>query len=146
MFLNRFSDSLKKQANNQWIFSPEHKFNRSPKRSVQLWWLSFNLLASYGAGQAQSGVNVDFGVQLHLWSRVQSPHETRGILTELSCTFGANLVIPAWTGDEISHGHARDWRTHGHKLSQRQWPQAITGLGWKNSRITVITFGCVTDA
>ena len=57
------------------------------------------------------------------------------ILTKVFYTYGPNLVILAWTGDELSCGQASDYRTHrrtdGHtdKRSERQYPKAITGLG-----------------
>ena len=50
-------------------------------------------------------------------------------------TYGQNLVILAWTGDELSRGQTSDYRTHrrmdGHtdRRRQRQNPKAKTGLG-----------------
>ena len=35
-----------------------------------------------------------------------------GTLTKVFCIFGPNLVILAWTGPELSHGQASDYRTH----------------------------------
>ena len=39
---------------------------------------------------------------------IQSTHETIGILTKLFCSSGQNLVVLAWTGDELSHGQAQN--------------------------------------
>ena len=35
-----------------------------------------------------------------------------GILPKVFYTYGPNLVILSWTGDELSRGQAHDWRTH----------------------------------
>ena len=46
-------------------------------------------------GQAQNGVNFDFGVKFDLEGQGQLFHKTTGILTKLFCTSGPNLVILA---------------------------------------------------
>ena len=55
-----------------------------------------------------------FWVQFDLEGQGQSPHKTIGILTKVFYISGPNLVILAWTVDELSCGQAHDWRTHGH--------------------------------
>ena len=35
-----------------------------------------------------------------------------GILTKVFCTYVSNLVILAWTADELSCGQASDWYIH----------------------------------
>ena len=99
--------------------------------------------------QAQNGVTSDFEVKFDLEDQGQShPHppkkkkqkkkqkkKTIGILTKVFYTYGSNLVILAWTGDELSRGQASDYRTHGRtdghtdRCRQRQYPKAKTGLG-----------------
>ena len=64
-------------------------------------------------GQAKNVVNFDFGVQLDLKGHDKSSHKTIGILTKVFYISGPNLVILAETGDELSRGQARDWRTDG---------------------------------
>ena len=54
--------------------------------------------------QAQNGVNFDFEVKVDLEGHGQSPHKTIGILNKVFYTYGPNLVILAWTGDELSCG------------------------------------------
>ena len=66
-----------------------------------------------GHGQAQNRVNLDFEVKFDLIGQGKSPPKTIGILTKVFYTYGPNLVILAWTGDELSRGQARDYRTHG---------------------------------
>ena len=64
--------------------------------------------------QAQNGVNFDFEVKFDLEGHDQSPPKTIGILTKVFYTYGPNLVILAWTGDELSRGQTcgrTDWRT-----------------------------------
>ena len=64
--------------------------------------------------QAQNGVNFDFEVKFDLEGQGQSPPKTIGILTKVFYTYGPNLVILAWTGDELSRGQTwwrTDWRT-----------------------------------
>ena len=54
---------------------------------------------------------------------------TIGILTMVFYTSGPNLVIPAWTGDELSRGQAHDYCTHRRADGHRQ-----TDTGNDNSR------------
>ena len=61
--------------------------------------------------QAQNGVIFYFEVKFELES--QSSPKTIGILTKVFYTYGPNLVILAWTGDELSRGQASDYRTDG---------------------------------
>ena len=66
--------------------------------------------------QAPNGVNFDFEVKFDLEGQGQSPPKTIGILTKVFYTYGPNLVILAWTGDELSRGQTwwrTDWRTDG---------------------------------
>ena len=70
------------------------------------------------AGEAQNGVNFDFEVQFDLEGQGQSPYKTIGILTKVFYTYGPNLVILAWTGDELLCGQASDYRTHGRTDTQ----------------------------
>ena len=85
--------------------------------------------------QAQNGVNFDFGVQFDLEGQGQSPNKTIGILTKVFYTYCPNLVILAWTGDELSRGQASVYSTHRRtdtqtdRRRQRQYPKAKTGLG-----------------
>ena len=80
--------------------------------------------------QAQNGVNFDFEVKFDLEGHGQSPPKTIGILTKVFYTYGPNLVILAWTGDELWRGQTW-WRTDGRtdRRRQRQYPKANTGLG-----------------
>ena len=62
----------------------------------------------------QNGVNFDFEVKFDLEGQGQSPPKTIGISTKVFYTYGPNLVILAWTGDELSRGQTwwrTDWRT-----------------------------------
>ena len=68
--------------------------------------------------EAQNGVTFDFEVKFDLEGQGQSPPKTIGILTKVFYTFGLNLVILAWTGDELSRGQASDYRTHGRTDTQ----------------------------
>ena len=62
--------------------------------------------------KAQNGVNFDFDIKFDLEGQGQSPPKTIGILTKVFCIYGPNLVILAWTGDELSRGQASAYRTH----------------------------------
>ena len=108
-----------------WI---EDQFQSSPKLVV-IWTVlryifvpNLEIVTSIGGelwyGQAQNGVNFDFGVQFDLEGHDQSSHKTIGILTKVFYISGPNLVILAETGDELSRGQARDWRTDGHTHRQ----------------------------
>ena len=48
-------------------------------------------------------------MKLNLTYRAQSTPKIIGILTKVFCTSGPNLVILAWTGDELSLGQAQNW-------------------------------------
>ena len=63
--------------------------------------------------QAENGVTFDFEVKFDLEGQGQSPPKTIGILTTVFYTYGSNLVILAWTGDELWREQASDYRTHG---------------------------------
>ena len=84
--------------------------------------------------QAKNGVNFDFQVQFDLEDHRQSPHKTIGILIKVFYISDPNLVILAWTADELLHGQADDWRTdtrtHTHTHTQattipegQNWPR-----------------------
>ena len=51
-------------------------------------------------GQAQNGVNFNFEVEFDLEDQGQSSRKTTGILTKVIYTYGLNLMILAWMGDE----------------------------------------------
>ena len=86
--------------------------------------------------EAQNGVTFNFEVKFDLGGQGHSPPKTMVILTKVFYTYGPNLVILAWTRDELSRGQASDYRTHGRRTGghtdrrrQRQYPKAKTGLG-----------------
>ena len=97
-------------------------FCTSGPNLVVLAWTGDELLH----GQAQNGVNFDFEVKFDLEGQGQSRHKTIGILTKVFYTYGPNLVILAWTSEELSRGQSW-WRTDGRR--QWQYPEANTGLG-----------------
>ena len=89
--------------------------------------------------QAQIGVTCEFEVKFDLEGHSQSAPKTIGILTKVFYTYGPNLVILAWTGDELSRRQASDYRTHGrtdgrtHRQTQattipegQNWPRVKT--------------------
>ena len=129
-----------------WI---EDQFQSSPK-FVGIWPVlrcffvpNLEIVTSIGGelwhAQAQNGVNFDFGVQFDLEGQGQSLPKTIGILTKVFFTYFLNLVILAWTGDELSRGQANAYCTHRRtdgrtdtqtdRRRQRQYPKAKTGLG-----------------
>ena len=89
--------------------------------------------------QAQNGVTFVFEVKFDLEDQGQSPPKTIGILTKVFYTYGPNLMILAWTGDELLRGQASAYRTHRRtdgrtdtqtdRRRQRKYPKAKTGLG-----------------
>ena len=71
--------------------------------------------------------------------KVNCPPKTIGTLTKLFCTSGQNLVILAWTGDKLSCGQARDYRTHGRTDTQTnacndntRRPKLASGKNWSS--------------
>ena len=81
--------------------------------------------------QAQNEVKPDFGVQFDLEGHNQSSRKTIGILTKVFYISCPNLVILAWTGDELSCGQAGvDAHTWTHRQTQamtipkgQNWPR-----------------------
>ena len=84
-------------------------FSTSGPNLVALAWTSDEL----SRGQTQNGVNFYFKVKFDLEGQGQSPPKTIEILTKVFYTYGPNLVILAWTGDELSCGQASAYGTHG---------------------------------
>ena len=87
--------------------------------------------------QAQNGVTFDFEVKFDFESQGQSPPKTIGILTKDFYTYGPNLVILAWTGDELTRGQASDYRTNGRTDTQTdagndntRRPKPASGKNW----------------
>ena len=83
-------------------------------------------------GQAQNGVNFDFEFKFVLEGQGQSPPKTIGILPKVFYTYGPNLVILAWTGDELSRGQTW-WRTDGRTQATtipegQYWPRVKTEI------------------
>ena len=50
----------------------------------------------------------DFENTFNLTCQAQSTPKTIGILIKVFCTSGPNLVVLAWTGDELLHGQAQN--------------------------------------
>ena len=69
----------------------------------------------------------DFEIKLNLTYRARSAPKIIGILTEIFCTFGPDLVILAWTGDEISRGQAQNGVSFDFK-GQGQSPPKTIGI------------------
>ena len=85
-------------------------------------------------GQAQNGINFDFEVKFGLEGQGQSPPKNNRDLNQGFYTYGPNLVILAWTGDELSRGQASAYRTHrrtdGHTDRQTQATTVPEGQNW----------------
>ena len=88
--------------------------------------------------QAQNRVNFDFEVKFDLEGQGQSPRKTIGILTKVFYTYAPNLVILAWTGDELSRWQTW-WRTDGRTDGR-------TDAGNDNTRRPILASGkkCLT--
>ena len=101
-------------------------FSTPGRNLVALAWTDDEL----SRGQAQNGANFDFEVKFDLEGQGQSPPKTIRILTKVFYTYGPNLVILAWPGDELSRRQTW-WRTDGltDRRRQRQYSKANTGLG-----------------
>ena len=54
------------------------------------------------------GRKTGFKIENEIEDHSQSISESIGILTHLFCTFGPNLEILAWTGDELSCRQAQN--------------------------------------
>ena len=61
--------------------------------------------------QAQNGATFDFEVKFDLEGQGQLPPKTIGIWTKVFYAYGPNLVILAWTGDELSCRQAQNGAT-----------------------------------
>ena len=63
------------------------------------------------------GKILTFKFNLSLKVNFNHPIKKIRILIKVFYISDPNLVILAWTVDELSHGQAHDWRTHGHKYT-----------------------------
>ena len=88
--------------------------------------------------QGQNGVTFDFEVKFDLEGQGQSPSKTIGILTKVFYTYGPNLVILAWTGDELSRGQASDYRTDGRTHRQTQATTIPEGQNWPRVKMLLL--------
>ena len=75
----------------------------------------------------------DFENKSNLTCQAQSTPKTKEILTKVFCTSGPNLVVLAWTGDELSHGQAQngvnfDFEVKFDLEGQSQSPQKTIGI------------------
>ena len=85
--------------------------------------------------QAKTGVNFDFEVKFDLEGQGQSTPKTIGILTKVFYTYGPNMVILAWTGNELLHRQTwwrMDWRPEGRTQATtipegQNWPRVKRG-------------------
>ena len=57
------------------------------------------------------GRKTGFKIENEIEDHDQSIPKFIGILTQVFCTFGPNLVVLAWTGDELSCRQAQNWVT-----------------------------------
>ena len=90
---------------------------------------------SYGADKLKMGVNFDFDLKFDLEGQSWLPppptqknkqkKQTIGTLSKVFCIFGPNLVILAWTGDELSLGQTW-WRTDGQGNDNARRPRVKT--------------------
>ena len=86
---------------------------------------------SYRADKLKMGLTFDFEVEFDLEGQAQSLPKTIGILTKVFYIYGPNLLILAETGQELSRGQAKGWRTRMDaqtRRRQRQYLKAKTGL------------------
>ena len=85
-------------------------------------------------------------VKFDLEGQGQLPPKTIGILTKVFCFSGPNMVILAWTGEELSCGHASDWYTHTQTQATtipvgQNWPQVIkTTIFTHRPRVSLACF------
>ena len=101
-------------------------FSTSGPNLVALAWTGDEL----SCGQTQNG---DFEVKFDLEGQGQTPPKTIRILTKVCYTYGSNLVILIWTGDELSLGQTW-WRTDGRTDGRTQatipegqyWPRVMS--------------------
>ena len=122
----------------------EDQFQSSPKL-VMIWTVlrcifvpNFEIVTSIHGelwyGQAQNGVNFDFEVKFDIEGQGQSTPKTIGILTKVFYTYGPNLVILAWTGNELSRGRTW-WRTDWHTDGQTQATTIPEDQNWPRVKI-----------
>ena len=84
-------------------------------------------------GQVKNGVNFDFEVKFDPKGQSQSTAKTTRIFTNVFYTYGPNLVILAWMGNELLREQTwwrTDWRTDGQTQpttipEEQNWPRVI---------------------
>ena len=96
-----------------------------------------SLNGKLSSGQAQNEVKFDFHVKFDLEVQGRSPPKIIGFLTKVFCTYVSNLVILAWTADELSCGQASDWYTHTLTDTQTGAMTIPEGQNWPRVKIGV---------
>ena len=86
-------------------------------------------------GQAQNEVKFAFHVKFDRAVQGRSAPKIIGILTKVFCTYVSNLVILAWTADELSCGQASDWYTHTLTDTQTGAMTIPEGQNWPRVKI-----------
>ena len=86
----------------------------------------------------------DFENKFNLTRQAQSTPKTIGILIKVFCTSGQNLVVLAWTGDELSHGQVQngvnfDFESKFDLEGKGQSPLKIIGI------LTKVFYTCVQN-
>ena len=121
-------------------------FSTSGPHLVALAWTGDDL----SCGQAQNGVNFDFAVMFDLEGQGQSPPKTKGFLTKVFYAYAPNLVILAWTGDELLRRQTwwwtdgwTDWRTDAG--NDNTWrPILASGKKWHLSHCLFLLYMKIT--
>ena len=119
-------------------------FSTSGPNLVALAWTGDEL----SCGQAHNGVNFFFEVKFDLEGQGQSPPKTIGILTKVFYAYGPNLVILAWTDDELSRGQTwwrrewwTDWRTDaGNDNTRRPILASGKNIGYKCCCLSFVVY------
>ena len=99
-----------------------------------IWWW----LIARTNPHAQNGVNFDFKVWFDFECQGQLRQKTIGLLNKVFYISGTDLVILAWTVDEISLGQAHDRQTHRHTHTQAT--TIPEGQNWP--RVKIIRWQC----
>ena len=113
IFFTRPMSQIYIQANRLWSHTWQ---KRRSRRLNTLGGLEITIRRQIiNTGAELSGLPQNSTFKLNLpWSSRSITPKITGILTKVFWTSDTNLVILAWTADELSCGQARDWYTHAH--------------------------------
>ena len=106
-----------------------HLWTKFGNPNLNRWWVMGWTSSKWG----------QFWLWSYIWpwrSRSITPKNNKDLNRGFFYTYGPNLVILAWMGDELSRGQESDYRTYGRTHRQTQPTTTPEGQNWPRVKMT----------